>query len=127
MKRIELLILLLSLLGVSIWAETSTPTSPSNTTPQQIAIVLKNRSNKPLRAPAFNKIVGTYDEVGVFTIDLPEDSIWKMTIEGIDGETGTYFVSTLELQQGVYLGVISGFSITIINDSGITYIGEIYL
>lgn len=63
----------------------------------------------------------------MFTIDLYEDSIWEMTIEGIGGETGTYFVSTLELQQGVYIGVMSGFGITITNNSSITYIGEIYL
>lgn len=127
MKRIELVILLFGLHIGSVCAETSTPTPPSTPVPQQIAIVLKNRSNNPLRAPAFNKIVGTYDEDGMFTIDLYEDSIWEMTIEGIGGETGTYFVSTLELQQGVYIGVMSGFGITITNNSSITYIGEIYL
>lgn len=131
MRFIKLFILVVCAFTASALAESPSPTTPQEPKSKDVHFTLNKKTDtKSLRAPSLNPpcpIVGIYNETGTLSVSLPEDSIWEMTIEGIDGETGTYFVSTPDFQQGVYIGVMSGFSITITNDSGITYIGEVYL
>lgn len=129
MRFIKPLILFISVFTVSALAETTGPTPPQQPAPKEVRVVLsKQTGNKPFRAPSLtptNQIVGLYTEDGTLSAYIPEDSTWEMVIGGVDGETYTYFVSTLDLHQGVRIGTMSGFSISITNDSGITYIGEV--
>lgn len=130
MKRV-LSLLLICVFSVSIFAETEGSTVPKQPNSKNTIVALSKRvDNKTARIPSLNpsaQPVGIYNEDGMFTVCLPEDSTWELTINGIDGETSTYYVSTLNLQQGVYIGIMFDFNITLTNDYGITYIGEVYL
>lgn len=129
MKRV-LSLLLICVFSVSIFAETDGSTVPKQPNSKNTIVALSKRvDNKTARIPSLSpnyQTIGTYDEDGIFTVYLAEDSTWELAIEGIDGETSTYYVSTLDLQQGVYIGVMYNLTITISNNSGITYIGEVF-
>lgn len=131
MRTIKLFIMFVCVFAASTLAESQSPTTPQRPKSKDIHFTLSKQTDiKSLRAPSLNPsspIVGTYNEEGMFNVALLEDSAWEMVIEGVDGETDTYFVSTSDLQKGVYIGVMAGFSVTITNDSGLTYYGEIYL
>lgn len=130
MNRI-LSLLLICVFSVSVFADTEGSTAPKQPSPKNTIIALSKRTdNKTARIPSlipYHKTVAAYDENGIIYVCLTEDSLWEMTIETIDGGTSTYYVSTIDLQQGVYIGILTGFTITLTNNYGITYIGEVYL
>lgn len=131
MRFIKPLILFICVFTVSALAETQNPTTPQQPAPKDVRIVLCKQTDKNvLRAPSLkpqDQIIGTYSDEGMFAVCLPDNSIWEMEVQSIDGETSTYIVSTINLQQGVYIGLMSDFSITLTNESNITYVGEICL
>lgn len=129
MKRI-LLLILTCVFSASVFAGSEGSTDKKQPHTKDTIISLSKRTdNKTARIPSLTspQTVGTYDENGIFSAYLPEDSIWTMVITATDGEMSTYYVSTHDLQQGVYVGVMSAFTITLTNDYGISYIGEVYL
>ena len=141
MKELQKLAILFctSIAPVASMADTPTipapqpaqPTKPVNPEREkEVPVVLDDQYKGPrFRAPSRNPIGvidGIYNQSGTLSLNLAEEAIWELTITSFAG-TATYTVSTSELACGVNIGQLSEFTITLTNDLGASYFGEVYI
>lgn len=92
-------------------------------------VVLRKRTdNKMPRIPSNNpsfQILCEYDGINCLYIFPDVDSDWELTISSIHGDN-TYYMSTDELQNGVLIGTLSDFTITLIREPNEIYFGEFH-
>lgn len=130
MKKLFLLLCIFAV-SVSVLADTTAPTKPTKPTNEKdIAIMLvQQTSQNKFRAPSLNpngQLEGLYEASGVLSIYLFEDSMWELKITSAQG-IETYLVSTSDLSLGVNIGQLTEFTITLTNEAGVTYVGDVYV
>lgn len=105
----------------------TTPSTPKASQNEQV-ILRKRTDNKWLRMPSNNptsQILGEYDEAGILYLYPSTNTGWNLIITTLNG-ADSYHISTLELQNGIQIGIMSEFYITLTTDSGETFVGEFY-
>lgn len=105
----------------------TTPSKPEMSQSSQV-VLRKRTDNKIFRAPSNNpafQILGEYDTDGFLYLFPIIESEWELNISSFVGDN-TYSISTSNLQEGIYIGFMSEFTITLIACSGETFIGEFY-
>lgn len=122
--------IIFGLIACCTLAESATPTTPpQQSTKQDLKIVLWVRhDNKSLRAPSKNPIPtieGIYDNYGTLSFFPDTDTMWTLVISTISGDSEIYYLSTSELQAGINIGSLQEFNITLANDIGEIFEGEL--
>lgn len=119
------IIALISVLILS--ASPTTPTTPEKSKDTPIFLWVKRDNLRP-RTPAQNptpNIVGNYVN-GILYLNIEEECNWELSITTTFNET-CFTISSEELITGIYIGVMSNFTIKLTNDLGQSYIGEVNL
>lgn len=129
MNRI-LLTFITCVFAICVLANGQEPISTKPALPQKSGqVVLRKRiDNKLPRIPSNNlsfQIAGEYTETGLLHLYPAFDSEWRLDISSMDGYN-TYYASTSELQDGIHIGALAEFAITLTSESGEIFIGEFY-
>lgn len=106
----------------------TTPTHKDTSMKREPVLLEKRTTDHRLRMPSNNpdfQIKGEYCADGYLYICPEFDSEWKLEISTAEG-CNAYNVSTLILQNGIFIGVHSEFVITLTSEYGETFIGEFY-
>lgn len=122
-------ILIMCIFALCAFADDPETSSSTSETSQTSQVVLRRRTdNKILRMPSNNtasEIIGEYDGDGFLYLFPSSDSEWELTISSFEGDS-TYSTTTSSLQDGIQIGIMSEFYITLTANSGETFIGEFY-
>jgi len=128
MNRI-LLTFITCIFAICVLANGQESISTKPTPPKSGQVVLRKRiDNKLPRIPSNNlsfQIAGEYTETGLLHLYPAFDSEWRLDISSMDGYN-TYYVSTSELRDGILIGALMEFAITLTSESGEIFIGEFY-
>lgn len=128
MNRI-LTAIIASIFAICSFAGDKIASSPEPTSSQNGQVVLRKRTdNKMPRIPSNNpafQILCEYDGINCLYIFPDVESDWVLNISSIT-ENSTYYVSSSELQDGILIGTLSEFTITLFREPNETYLGEFH-